>query len=113
MGAAARRSLDAMVREVAELSVENVCRLVADRVTSMTISEARGYTRARAAKEIRRHTRIVLPKHIAAADASWERAVIVRATDRVAPLVLRQLTAARIRNAELRLFAPAALRRAA
>ena len=35
VGAAARRSLDAMVRQVAELSVDAVCRLVADRVTSV------------------------------------------------------------------------------
>jgi hypothetical protein len=112
VGAAARRSLDAMVRQVAELSVDAVCRLVADRVASMTVSEARGYTRARAAKEIRRQTRLVLPQHMAA-DADWQRAVIVRATDRVAPLVLRQLTTARIRQAELRLFGGSSQRRAA
>jgi hypothetical protein len=112
VSAAARRSMDAMVRQVAELSVDAVSRLVADRVTSMTVSEARGYTRARAAKEIRRQTRLALPAHVVA-DAAWERAVIVRATDRVAPLVLRQLTTARIRQAELRLFGAAGQRRAA
>jgi hypothetical protein len=112
VGAAARRSLDAMVRQVADLSVDAVSRLVADRVTKMTVSEARGYTRARAAKEIRRQTRLILPQHVAA-DADWQRAVIVRATDRVAPLVLRQLATERIRQAELRLFGATTQRRAA
>jgi hypothetical protein len=78
---------------VAEVSVETVTQMVGDRVAKMGPSEARGYIRGRAGRAIRRYTRLAVARH-AVAEASWENAVAVRASDRVAPLVMRQLTLA-------------------
>lgn len=112
IGAAARRSLDALVRGIAEASVEAVCRLVAQRVESMSLCEARGYIRGRANREIRRQTRLALAPPLSATPAR-ELMIVLRATERVTPLVLRQLKAARAHSAEVRAMAPYAGRRAA
>lgn len=109
---ARRRTLEMLVRYVAESSLEAVCRLVAQRVEAMTLCEARGYIRARAGREIRRQTRLAIASH-PAADAAWELPVIVRATDRVAPLALRQIIGARVRQGETRELAARRQRRAA
>jgi hypothetical protein len=89
LGVAARRrrTLDALVRHVAEASVDAICRLVEDRIEAMGPCEARGYVRARAAREIRQQPGV---------DASWELLVVVRSTERVVPLAMRQLAAMRI-----------------
>jgi hypothetical protein len=87
-----RQAIDALARHVAEASVETVIPLVARRVSAMGPCEARGYIRARAGREIRRQARLALP-HVDMAGPSWEAAVIARASDRVAPLVLRRLAA--------------------
>lgn len=88
-----RRAFEELVRHVAEVSVEKTCILVGDRTAGMGLSEARGYIRARAGKEIRRHARLAVARSIEA-DADWENAIAVRASDRLAPLVMRQLAAA-------------------
>ena len=90
-----RRTLDALVRHVAEASVEAICRLVEDRIQSMGPCEARGYVRARAAREIRQQTRLAFSQQ-PGIDASWELLVVVRSTERVVPLARRQLAAMRI-----------------
>ena len=97
-GARRRRSVDALVRLVAEQSLEVVCRLVADRVTAMTVCEARGYVRARAVQEVRRQTRAVIAQR-QGIDPAWESTIVVRAAERVSPLALRQLASARLRSA--------------
>jgi hypothetical protein len=94
-----RRVLDALVRRIAEASVEAICQLVGDRTMSMSVCEARGYVRARAAREIRRQARIAFAQQ-PGVDAAWEPLVVLRATERVAPLALRQLSAARSRQVE-------------
>ncbi len=87
-----RQAIDALVRQVAEASLEGVCRLAADRVTGMSPCEARGYIRGRAGREIRRQTRLALARH-AGVDASWHAVIVARAADRLPPLALRKLSA--------------------
>jgi hypothetical protein len=94
LAARRRRSIDALVRHVAESSVEAVCQLVIDRVQAMPLCEARGYVRARASSEIRRQARHAFANH-PGIDTAWEPLVVLRATERVAPLALRRILADR------------------
>jgi hypothetical protein len=84
------RALEALARQVAELSVEAISRLVIGQTGGMTPCEARGYVRARSAREIVRQTRLAI-SHLPGADASWESPVRQAATERVVPLVMRAL----------------------
>ncbi len=86
-----RHAIDIMVQQVAEGSVEAVERLVRRRVAGMGPSEARGYIRARAGREIRSRVRVAVasrPELVAV----WE-SIAARASERIAPLVLRRLAA--------------------
>jgi len=56
-------AIDALVRQVAELSLEGVVERVSARIDEMTLSEARGYVRARAAHVVRRQTRQAISQH--------------------------------------------------
>jgi hypothetical protein len=94
LAARRRRVLDAMVRRIAESSVEAICLLIGDRTNSMSVCEARGYVRARAAIEIRRQTKLAFLQQ-PGVDAAWEPLVILRATERAAPMALRHLSAER------------------
>jgi hypothetical protein len=58
----------------------------------MSLCEARGYIRARAARELRRQCRILIARQ-PQVGPHWETAISQRAADRVAPLALRRLTA--------------------
>ena len=91
------RRIDALVRQVADLSVEGVVETVEGRTGGMSLCEMRGYIRARAAAEIRRQTRLVLARH-AGAEAEWEGEITSRAADRVAPLVMRRLASSAYRR---------------
>ena len=82
--------LDALARQVAELSVESICRLVGSRVAEMSLFESRGYIRARSGAEIRRQTELAILRH-PVATFSWAPAVVARATERIVPLAVRQL----------------------
>jgi hypothetical protein len=101
LAARRRRVLDALVRRIAEASVEAICQLVGDRTRSMSVCEARGYVRARAAGEIRRQARLAFSQQ-PGVDAAWEPLIVLRATERVAPLAMRQLAAGRTQQAETR-----------
>jgi hypothetical protein len=92
-----RRVLDSLVRRIADASVEAICQLVGDRIQTMSVCEARGYVRARAAGEIRRQARLAFTQQ-PGVDASWETLVVLRATEYVAPLALRQLGSSRTRQ---------------
>lgn len=93
LGAArTRRTIDGLVEHVANASLENASRLTADRTTGMSPWEARGYVRARAGREVRRQARMALESHPELASA--HEAIARRASDRVASLVLRRLSAA-------------------
>jgi hypothetical protein len=94
-----RRMLDALVLRIAESSVDAICELVADRIQSMGLCEARGYVRARASAEIRRQARQAFAQQ-PGVDPAWEPLVVLRATERVGPLALRQLSATRTRQVD-------------
>lgn len=86
-----RHAIDAIVQQVSEGSVEAVERLVRRRVAGMGPSEARGYIRARAGREIRRQVRVAVASRPELGGV-WE-SIAVRASERIAPLVLRRLAA--------------------
>jgi len=81
--------IDALARQVAELSVENVCQLVSAQVEAMSFSEARGYVRARARRVVRRHTALAITRQ-PGAEPSWADAIVGLAVERLVPVVLRQ-----------------------
>ena len=81
--------IDVLARQVADLSLESVCQLVGEHVTSMTFSEARGYVRARGSRIVRRNARLAISRQ-PGAELAWEDAIARAATERIVPLVLRQ-----------------------
>jgi hypothetical protein len=87
-----RRLLDSLVAHVVESCVRAVIELVAERLKGMTLCEARGYVRARAGREIRRQARMAFANQ-PGANAGWESLVVMRASEKVAPVVLRQISA--------------------
>ncbi len=88
-----RRSLDSLVRQVAEQCAPTVSALTAGRVDAMSVCETRGYIRARAGVLVRRHARAAMSR-VPASSASLEPLVAARATERVVALVMRQMTSA-------------------
>lgn len=93
-----RRMLDSLVAHVVESCAPAVIELVAERLRGMTLCEARGYVRARAGREIRRQTRMAFANQ-PGMNAGWEPLVVLRASEKVAPVVLRQLSAMQSRQA--------------
>lgn len=81
--------IDALAKQVVEESVAGVALLVADRMERMTLSEARGYVRARSHRIVRRHTSLALSRHSKTAQ-DWSAAIVRAATERLIPLVLRE-----------------------
>ena len=88
LGTGSASRIDALSRQVAELSLESVCELVHGRVESMSFSEARGYARARASRIVRKHARAVICRD-ASAEQAWEDDIVRAATEQLVPLVLR------------------------
>jgi hypothetical protein len=84
------KSIEAIVRQVAESSADAVLQLVRGRISGMGPFEARGYIRARAGVTVRRHARVAAS---ARADLAtpWE-TIAAHASERVAPLVLRKFS---------------------
>ena len=74
------RRVDALSRQVADLSLESVCLLVGSRVESMTFSEARGYVRARAARIVRKQAWLAINRH-PGGELAWIDAVARAATE--------------------------------
>jgi hypothetical protein len=99
LAARRRRALEALVMQVVELSAAAVCDLVADRLEGMSVCEARGYIRARAGREIRRQTRAAFTRQ-PGLNIGWELLVVLRASEKVGPVVLRQLSASRTQQRE-------------
>ena len=81
--------MEAFVRQVADESVADVAQLVANHMEGMTLSEARGYVRARSAQIVRRRTRLAINRNPNAAP-NWSALIVRRATERLVPFVLRQ-----------------------
>ena len=93
--------IEALARQVVDESVENVAQLVANHMEAMTLSEARGYVRARSAQIVRRQTRLAVNRHPDAAP-DWSASIIRAATERLVPLVLRQTGVGIPRRADTR-----------
>ena len=81
--------IEALARQVVDASVADVAQLVAGRVEAMTLSEARGYVRARSAGIVRQQTRMAISRHPHALP-EWSAAIVRTATERIVPQVLRQ-----------------------
>jgi len=90
LGPSHTKEIDSLSRQVVESSIDGVCQRVIDRMDHMTLSEARGYIRARATSTIRRQTRLILSRQ-ENASPTWGPSIVRSATERVVPLVLRQL----------------------
>lgn len=84
------RGVEALARQVADLSVEAVCRRIGGKIAGMSHYELRGYVRARAAAEITRQARAAI-RRSPGADIGWEPAIVERATDRVVPMSVRHI----------------------
>lgn len=82
--------IEALARQVAEVSLDEVACLVASRIEEMTLSEARGYVRARSAAVVRRQTRLAVNRH-PQATVEWQTAIVRAATDKIIPQVLRKV----------------------
>ena len=81
--------VEAFARHVVDESVEEVAQLVANQMEGMTLSEARGYVRARSAQIVLRQTCLAVNRHPNAAP-DWSASIVRTATERLVPLVLRQ-----------------------
>jgi len=82
------QTLNAIARQVAELSRDEISGVVRERISGMTISEARGYIRARAGKIIRRRAGSVIHQ-FPNADRSTLQQIVRISTERVVSPVLR------------------------
>jgi hypothetical protein len=98
------RDIQALSRQVADLSVQSVCELVGGPVQSMSFSEARGYVRARAVGLVRSQARLAIGQQLGA-DLFWLEEVTRSATEQIIPLVLRQTGVGLLQASPLRLAA--------
>ncbi len=82
--------IEALARQIVDLSVEEISRLVAHQTDRMSLAEARGYVRARSSVLVRCKSWQIIARH---PDASplWNDAIVRRATELVVPLVLRRV----------------------
>ena len=95
---------DALAKQVVEASQSDVSKLVGDAVIEMSLAEARGFIRARSGLIVRKQTRIALGSH-PQADSAWSPEIIRTATERLIPLVLRDLRVGVPRHVEIRIAA--------
>jgi len=82
-------TIDAIAKQVAEVSLAEVCTQISGKVEGMSISEARGYIRARAAKTVRQNAETVVTS-LAAMDETSFQLVVRAATERIIPQALRR-----------------------
>ena len=97
-------AIESLTRQVAEMSLAGIVERVAARVDNMTLSEARGYVRARAAQVVRRQAQLAISQH-KNAEPVWAAMIVPAATERIVPLVLRQTGVGLPRRTEMRLAA--------
>ena len=81
--------IEALAQQIVEQSLEDSVRRVADHLEGMSLSEARGYVRARAAQVVRKHTQVAINRQPKAM-AAWSHSITTLATERIIPLVLRK-----------------------
>jgi len=82
-------TIEKIARLVVEESVQDIAQLVANNMEGMSLSEARGYVRARSAQIVRKQTRLALRRY-SQAKPNWSATIAQSATERLVPLVLRQ-----------------------
>jgi len=87
------KSTEALGRQIALECLEEVRQRVAGRTGGMAMSEIRGYLRARAARTVRRQVNLAILQHPQACQA-WAEAVTCRATERIVPLLMTELSTA-------------------
>ncbi len=83
--------IDTIAAQIVEASLEEVCTRLSTRCNAMTLSEARGYVRVRAAQAVRRHTHRLLARS-PGVPGQWSNPIVRQATERIVPQVLRQLS---------------------
>lgn len=86
---ASSKAIDSLAGQVAEACTESVYQRVVAQVEAMTLSEARGYVRARASQLVRRQTRLAISQ-TTDAKVDWSEQIVRVATERIVPRVLRQ-----------------------
>ena len=87
------RRTGALAQDIASQSVGDVWDRVAGLVLDMDLPEARGYTRVRAVKVIRRHvSRLAQQRHL---DGDAQQLLFTLATERVVQLVVADLASGR------------------
>ena len=101
LGAVSSVKTDQLVKQVSEASIASVCERVAQHIEEMSLSEARGYVRARAARVVRRETRLAISRLSSNVDASQADNVVRAATERLVPVVIRRMSVGVPRSAAL------------
>lgn len=81
-------AVETTIRQVAESSIEGVCQRVSPQIDHMTLSEARGYVRARAVEIVQAETRRSLAGEVGALQRFDF--VVRSAIERLVPAVLRR-----------------------
>lgn len=81
---------DSLIKQVTEASIAGVCEDVAAEIDTMSLSEARGYIRARAARVVRKQTRLAISRQ-AKPHSICSHSVARAATERLIPTVLREM----------------------
>lgn len=90
LGAASSSRLEALSRQVADQSVEEVCSAVRGQVEAMSFSEARGYVRARATRAVRKQARVAIAQQAGGSEL-WLEPITRMAVERVVPQVMRKI----------------------
>ncbi|MCG8448218.1 MAG: hypothetical protein MI725_01385 [Pirellulales bacterium] len=99
-GATSARKTDALVKQVVDASIAGVCQRVAQHIDAMSLFEARGYVRARAARVVRRQTRLAI-NHLPEDNSAWSETIVRAATERLLPVVLQRMSVGIPRSSSL------------
>ena len=99
-GVTSSRKVEALIKQVADASIAPVCERLAEEMDAMSLPEARGYIRARAARVVRRETRIAINR-LPKTEVVCSEVIIRSATEKLVPLVLRQLSVGVPRSSSL------------
>lgn len=93
--------VEALARQVVDTSRAGATQLVTAELAEMSLSEARGFVRARCGRLLRRHTRMAINNH-PEANHGWTPQVLRIATEQLIPVVLRESRVGMPRQLELR-----------
>ena len=84
-----RSPAEPLIHQIVERSLAEVCQQVKGRLAEMSLSEARGYVRARATQIVLRETRLAIANSVEV-DLSAMADLARQATERLIPQVIRQ-----------------------